>query len=420
MTRAWLASLRRLGAVGPGRLAVAMVVVQLTVLSIVGWYAPQLGPREPFAADWEELVVTSADLVGTIVSHLQRWDALWYQHIAQGGYSATDGSVAFLPLYPVLASLVSRPLMGNVPLALILVSCVGYAIALWLVGRLTLHEAPALLRRWAGDPDTTGDRARTLAVLTMLSLGTFPTAFFFVAPFTESLFLLLAVASMWFARTGRLWAAALAAALASLVRTQGVFLALPIAWEAMRTAGVLDRVGALPDRRSLARAAPGVVAATLPVIVLVAWYAAIGSLFGSSAVGLSAQAPWGYQLAAPWDAIEASVAYISARQPAPMSLIEGLNLVCLVGFAGLTVVARRLPFSYLLYVVPTLVLYGTRLMWFIPLMSVSRYVLMLFPCFIGLGMILERRPRVAMGWLLVSAIAQLVLFQWWVRWGFVA
>lgn len=421
MTRAFTAAVRRLGTIGPGRTAALLVVVQLTTLTIAGWAAPLLGPREPFRANWDDLVVTSGDFLGQAVSRLQRWDALWYQHIAQVGYNPQDGSAAFQPLYPVLGWLVSRPLFGNVALGLVVVSCVAYGIALWLLGRLAVLDGPALVRGAATSPEAARERTTTVAVLAMVSLAAFPTAFFFVAPFTESLFLLLAVATLWFARTGRPWAAALTAALATLTRTQGVFLALPIAWEALRRAGYLGHGGhpGEPGPRP-AKAVAGVAAAAVPVLALLAWYGWQVALLDPGRAGPAAQAPWGYRVALPWDALVASVTYIADRVPGPMGLVEGLNLLCFLAFVGLAVAGRRLPASHTLYVAPALVLYGARVMWFLPLMSVSRYVLVLFPGFIVLGALLERRPRAAVAWLVVSAVAQVVLFQYWVRWGFVA
>ena len=43
----------------------------------------------------------------------QRWDALWYQHLAEAGYQAGDGSTAFYPLYPFLIKVFSLPLFGQ-------------------------------------------------------------------------------------------------------------------------------------------------------------------------------------------------------------------------------------------------------------------------------------------------------------------
>jgi hypothetical protein len=403
--------LRRLVEIGPGRTAVAIAILQFSAVIAVGGYAAQHGPREAFAGSWMELARPGDDPLGKGIASLERWDALWYQHIALDGYAPDNGTTAFMPVYPLIGRAVSVVLLGNVALALLLVSCTFYPLALWLLARLVAHEAPLL--------GIEQDDAGQVGIVTMLGLATFPTAFFFVAPFTESPFLALTLASVLMARRGRLgWAAALGA-IAALVRVQGVLLALVIAWEGLRAAGLLA-ARSRPSREDLRRAVPALLPAAVPVLALGGWYLLLSAALARPALGASSQALWGYQLVSPWDAMSASVAYIQGLVRRPMAYIEGLNLACLVGFAGLLVAARRLPFSAALYAVPSLALVSTRAMFMLPLMSVSRYVLTIFPAFLWLGVALWRHPRIAVGWLVAGAIAQLLLVQWFARWGFVA
>ena len=137
-------------------------------------------------------------------------------------------------------------------------------------------------------------------------------------------------------------------------------------------------------------------------------------------MGLDSQAPWGYQLVAPWQAVGDSLGYIAKHLPSPRGLVELFNLVCLVGFAILALRTLRLPASYPLYAFPVLGLFAARSLWFEPLMSVGRYVATLFPCFLVLAVLLARWPRVAIAVLVGGAVAQVLLFQYFVRWGFVA
>lgn len=403
--------MRQLVAIGPLRTAIAITILQLSIVIGVGGYAAQQGPREPFAGTWMELAQPGHDPVSSGIASLQRWDALWYQHIAIDGYASDDGTTAFMPLYPTLGRLVAIPLFGNVGLALVLVSCAFYVIALWLLAQLVALEAPSLGIR--------PDEALPVGILAMLILATFPTAFFFVAPYTESPFVALTLASVLLARRGRLDGAAVCAGLATLIRVQGLFLAFPIAWEALRAADLAPPLRR-PSVRQARQALRGLAYAAAPVVAVAAWYVILSVDFGRPALGLSAQAPWGYQLVPPWDALAASTRYIEGSLPHPMGYIESLNIACLVGFAGLLIAARRLPFSHTLYAVPSLALVGARVMFMIPLMSVSRYVLAIYAGFLWLGAWLWQHPRLAVTWLAVGAIAQLLLVQWFARWGFVA
>jgi hypothetical protein len=64
-----------------------------------------------------------------------------------------------------------------------------------------------------------------------------PAAFVLFAPYSEALFLLCAVGSLYLARKQRWWLSGIAGGLAVLTRQQGLFLILPIAWELWEATG---------------------------------------------------------------------------------------------------------------------------------------------------------------------------------------
>src|SRR5205823_14334758 len=146
--------------------------------------------------------------------------------IAAHGYANHDGSAAFFPLYPMVTRWVSWVLGGHPLAAALLVSNAAFLAALVMLYALTARE-------------TSVEVARRATVY----LAAFPTAFFFLAPYSESLFLLLVLLAFWWARGGRWLGAAAAAFLAALTRNLGVLLALPLAlegwlqWREARRAG---------------------------------------------------------------------------------------------------------------------------------------------------------------------------------------
>ena len=118
-------------------------------------------------------------------------------------------------------------------------------------------------RSCTGSPSSSS--GRRLARPTLLLLAVFPAAVYFGAPYSESLFLLLAVGAFYAARTGHwAWAGA-CAGLASATRSAGLLLVLPLAmiwWgcaAAARRRRRLAPAGAARDRRlrRLARARGG-------------------------------------------------------------------------------------------------------------------------------------------------------------------
>ena len=181
---------------GPG---VAEAVGIPPPVGVPGWDAA------PITHGWHNLVTA-----------FERFDALWFLRIADTGYAAGDGSAAFFPLYPMVVRAFSW-LLGGHPLAAgLLVSNLAFLGALIVVYFLTASE-----------------RSEEAARRTVLYLAIFPTAFFFLAPYSESLFLLLAMTALWGARRERWWIAGVAGALASGTRSLGVLLVLPLAVEAI-------------------------------------------------------------------------------------------------------------------------------------------------------------------------------------------
>jgi hypothetical protein len=122
---------------------------------------------------------------------LARWDAVWYLRVADSGYGESKERAAFFPLYPLLVRAVATP-FGATPAALL---TAAYVIAL-----AAFFGALALLYRLVSL-----ELGRPLAQPAMLLLAVFPAAFYFGAPYAESLFLLLAIGAFYAARTDR-WA----------------------------------------------------------------------------------------------------------------------------------------------------------------------------------------------------------------------
>jgi hypothetical protein len=100
-----------------------------------------------------------------------RWDASWYIKIVMAGYAVDDNSVAFPPLYPLLIRLLGKLLLGEYLLAGLIISNVAFVAALWLLYELVAVDLPATTARGA-----------------LLFLVVFPSAFYFLAPYAESLF----------------------------------------------------------------------------------------------------------------------------------------------------------------------------------------------------------------------------------------
>ena len=147
-----------------------------------------------------------------------RTDAPHYLGLAQNGY-VTEGDprfhIVFFPLYPLLVRGMWYIVRDWFAAAMVLNNILSVA------GAIAFYELAAL------------DFSRKDAFRALRYLLIFPAAFFFGAPMTESLFVLLSVMALYFARKRQFLPACVMGGLAALSRLPGVLLAAPIAMECL-------------------------------------------------------------------------------------------------------------------------------------------------------------------------------------------
>jgi hypothetical protein len=161
-----------------------------------------------------------------------RWDSAWYLSIVKNGYQAAGyatgeyTSLAFFPVYPQAVRLLYRLLptawQGD-QAAVLLGVIVANLCALGALAILYWH-----VRARFDD--------RPMAQRSVVFLLVFPTAFFLGCFYTESAFLLLAVAAFHMAWRRRWLFAAILGALLSATRPVGVLMLLPFLWMQLQDA----------------------------------------------------------------------------------------------------------------------------------------------------------------------------------------
>lgn len=371
------------------KLALWLLITFRIGLGLVAVFSLRLLPVTFLGGQHLEEIIHGNDAWTLSLSAWQRMDAVWYQLIAERGYHAGDNTVHFEPLYPLLSHIVSLPLAGHVVIAQLLVASAAFVVAMWL-----LYKVARL------------DVDHHTAQLTVLLTVFFPVGFFLLAPYTETLYLSLTLAAFWFARQGRPWVAGLLGLGAALTRTVGIFMIMPLAFVYLRNR---DEEGKGPGW--------GLLAATLPAVGLAFTVEYQHLVVGEHRSVFEVGAQWGDRIVPVWHAIPDAWSHIvTTGDP-----VEILNLMLLLGFAALAVLAvRRLPLMYALYTLPYLALLFDRESAVSPLESVSRYLLVLFPCFLMLALWLKRRPGLAAACLLGGLVLQVVLLDYWVHFGFVA
>jgi hypothetical protein len=356
--------------------------IGLSVLGLtVGWLTQGVGLRERPAA------LTATPGIHNLWDGLFRYDAQWFTFIAEKGYDAHPSAAAFFPLYPLTIRVVAwLPGIGAIGAATI-VSNLSYFCALVLLYRLTEREF-------------TTDMARRTVVL----LACFPTAFFFMAPYSESLFLLLTLLSFAMMRRERWPSGAIAGCGAALTRVIGVVLIpsfLVEAWTA-------DRDNVTRAKRS----AWTLVIALGPALYLWWWWVHTGDPLAP----FSVQQAWNRTLAFPVTTLGRSLAQAigGIGQSDGGYWISDFVLTAVV-IAGVVTIGRRIAPSYLVYaglslLVPLSYPYLGR-----DLVSVSRFVLVIFPAFWGIAHWCRRRA-VYVTWITISTallVWHAILFMHW-------
>ena len=143
-----------------------------------------------------------------------QWDFGYYQKIAEFGYSGTDGSAAFYPLFPWLLRVVACFTKSYLAAGLI-VSGMASVVAAILLRRLVQLDYPA-----------------SVAMRSVWFFLIFPTAYFLHIGYSEGLFLALALASIFAARVDRWWLAGVLGAFCWMSRAPGAVLVPTLAVEA--------------------------------------------------------------------------------------------------------------------------------------------------------------------------------------------
>jgi Mannosyltransferase (PIG-V) len=380
-----------------------------------------------------------------------RWDSTWYLIVAQRGYrldlgAATAPRAAYFPIYPLAMRAISW-LGGPLVLAGVLVSLVAFMLGLYGLHRLTTLEFARVARLGAGSAEP-----REVARLSVWVMAFAPMAFFFSAVYSESLFLALSVGLFWSARHGRWAAVGALGAIAAATRNTGVVLIVP--------ALLLYLYGPRSDRppdRGAASAAQTLRERALALLPryrvrrdllwlalvpagLVAYMLYLALAGGDGLRAVHAEGQWGRHFVGPfvgaWNGFHA--AFEGARQLLSFqsqhryfALVGGSPTIAaehdLLNFAFLLAavpavvgVLRRLPLAYGAYVLVALALPLSFPVPPEPLMSVPRFLVVLFPLAMWLAAWLAAHPRARPPALVLSALSMALFTAEFATWHWVA
>jgi hypothetical protein len=306
-----------------------------------------------------------------------RWDTGFYTGIVDQGYRFQGiqfPSVAFFPLLPVLIRVV-RLLTRDTLLAGLLVSNAALLAAVMLLHLLAADEYD----------QPTADRAVWYLLI-------FPASFFGSAIYSESLFLLFGIASLYLARKRRWWAAGVASILGAMTRFIGILLAplLVVEWWQQRQQhrGAPDTVGQQEPEAERKRSNwTDLVAASLAPIGTLAYMIYLAGKFGDALAFLHASNAWERTPANLLKVLAELLArpsqgWLSALSAGALPLDNWLDLSFVIFFVVLSIVllVQKRWSEGIFVALGALLSFSSGL-----LMSQRRYMWVLFPIFILLG-----------------------------------
>jgi hypothetical protein len=343
------------------RYSVMLLVVTRIILSagayvVTKLITPLLASSTPHL---ECLAIKPSFSSHALLSLWGNFDTEWYVNIASQGYAATVAGAegarwAFFPLYPLLMHWLA-PLLAN-----------NFYLAGLVIANLSLLSSCIVLYRLVRLDSDADVAKRAVKYFVLL-----PTAFLLSAALTESLFLFLALLTLYFGRTNRWWLAGLAAFLLALTRTTGIVILLPLA---IMYARQIEWNWRRVRINSLSLAAP---IAGLAVFAAYC-YARTGDALAFAHVGSTF---WGHKFVEPFGILFTGLmdTSVGTRLQAVMTL---LNLGLLVAFI------RRIRIEYWLFAVIILLFSATIGN---SMHSMLRYIIVAFPTAIILALISVRK-----------------------------
>jgi Mannosyltransferase (PIG-V) len=320
------------------------------------------------------------NLEDPLLRPLFRWDTGWYLTIAQHGYMYNgnpqqEQNIVFLPLYPLTCRLCHLGTGLSIPWCAVLLSHLAFLLALVLLYMLITRELGSAVARRA-----------------VLLLAFFPASLFFSTMYTEAFYLAFSLLAFSAFRQRRWLRGGLWAGLASGTRVSGILLVLPLLCEALPR---------LTERRRWWRVllASGLAGSGLVAFMGYQWLA-FGDPFANFRVAGEA---WGRRWGWPVKSLVRGLLKTGAASwsPAPVNAWMGILFLALVG-----VLPRYLPISYAMYTGASMAM---AMCTKAGIESLTRYLVVLFPGFMALGLIGQHSR--ALFWVLLGVfILTLVVF----------
>ncbi|PKO04913.1 MAG: hypothetical protein CVU41_14225 [Chloroflexi bacterium HGW-Chloroflexi-3] len=350
-------------------------------------------PEPPYSEVTQEILTDLEQQSGftrLFLAPWYRWDTARYLEIADFGYDFNFINTVWPPLYPFLIKIFNFLFQPSI-LAAIIVSNLFFIIGLFLTYLLT--------------KDIFNEE---VAKKSIFFIVIFPTSFFFVAGYTESMFLAISVAVFLLLRKKKwLWAGILSA-LATLTRIQGLLLVIPIFIELIRE---------IIEQKKLRRFFIHLISCSYAPFAygLYSLYVRFGLNTNWPWMVLSSN--WEQHFGMPWEGIIGSLKVFFLKMiyndnPGPVYLIN--VIFSLFTIYLLIRIRKRIPLSLSVYCWVMLLVILGKIDINNALVSTIRYLLILFPLFMGQALFIKGKYKLMYTTFNICLqVLLLVVFYWW-------
>jgi Gpi18-like mannosyltransferase len=356
----------------PNALLIALLIMIVTKVAIfIVSYASAYNAAVSQSASTEP-----AQIFFNLFNHPGQ-DGPHYMYLAQHGYSNQGDPanfIVFFPLYPLLVRLITFD-FAYVNLSGIIVSLIASVTAVVYLFKITLL-----------------DFSDGVAKKAVLFLCIFPTAYFLIAPFTEALFLALAISSLYYARKNSWAFAGILAFLASLTRIAGLLLLPVLAVEYLHQ-----------KQWKLKEIKLKFFWVTLPIFGFLIYLLINFQVTGNFFAFLDVERVHWYQTLNPFEGLGRALMALDGNYPS--NIINGYAQILFAVFGLMMIFVcfkLKLRLSYQVYLVLNWMLTVSTSFW----ISIPRYMIIMFPMFIALGMLSSKKP---LGKLLLVSVAAVFL-----------
>lgn len=305
---------------------------------------------------------------------LANWDGRHFLDIAKFGYT-NPIQYAFFPLYPLTVRLLAVILGGNFLYAGLLVNFFSAFFIIYLFIKLL---------------ESYKSKIKTLIYFLL-----FPTSFYLISFYTESLFLLLAMLSFYSINTKKLYQAALFGSLASLTRISGIAVIAVVVFEIFLS------------KKSLKEK---IISFIISISGLVIYCSYLFYMTGNPFYFLISELDWDRAISFPGFNIFTAIHFLANYGLKPESFTILSDLIFTVLGIGLAIrVWKYLNPAYSIYTIISLYLpLATAL-----ILSMPRFLLVIFPLFITLAQIKNRIFNIS--YMLISITLLFLYFNFFLR-----